>query len=367
MLPMRVALFVSIGAMLFCGCRVNPNAEREIALLRAEILDLEDQYFSLKSQRDTAVDQLRDCQGPSFDPHQFPELQMTADCIDCQTGPIVYEDAGFESIVGAGVVAPGSAPSDLNTMDQIQSFESGSPVIDRENEIEEIPATEAGETESEGEGESTSILNRRSRASLPEVTAIRINRRLSQGQDLDGAPGHEGLSLFIQPVNRSGQVVDLNGQMTVQLFEKDRLASSRQLGFWRFTSEEINSFQVRRDLPDQGVLLHLPWNEILPTRNAIDVVVNFVAENSLRYTSRLQIPIEPPARRYTLDQPLIANWIENDERWQSAGSSIASDGINFGSDIPEFQDNSDSGGFDVPDDQPESNRRTSVPRWRPVR
>ena len=32
------------------GCRIDPNAEREIALLRSEILDLEDQYYTLKSQ-----------------------------------------------------------------------------------------------------------------------------------------------------------------------------------------------------------------------------------------------------------------------------------------------------------------------------
>jgi len=38
---------------LTAGCRVNPRAEREIALLRAEILDLEDQYYSLKSRCET--------------------------------------------------------------------------------------------------------------------------------------------------------------------------------------------------------------------------------------------------------------------------------------------------------------------------
>lgn len=43
-------LLVLLLSTISTGCRIDPNAEREIALLRSEILDLEDQYYTLQSQ-----------------------------------------------------------------------------------------------------------------------------------------------------------------------------------------------------------------------------------------------------------------------------------------------------------------------------
>ena len=389
MLPERKALLLTIGLILLCGCRVNPNAEREIALLRSEIVDLEDQYYALKSQRDTAIVQLQDCQGSDFDGSQFQNLPV-GQCINCDNGvivnqspvvydsPIIYEDQGYPfngQVINGPVIGNGVSPIDLNTSDQIQSFDTGEPIIDSNSSLEEVPAVEDTESrvpaESEGNGESTSILNRRPNASQSAVSTIRIHPRLSRGQDLDGAPGHEGLALLIQPSNRQGNVVDEIGQLTVQLTQADRLVSTRQIGFWRFTPEEIESFQVRQELPDQGILLHLPWSEILPTKNKVNVVVNFLTLENARYVSRLEIPIQPPARRYRLDDPLIADWIENDSSWKADAPDIefADDEMDFEDHYvePDFYNASEPLQIDSPIDLPETDRKTSVPRWRPIR
>ena len=42
--------FLILLVSVVTGCRIDPNAEREIALLRSEILDLEDQYYTLRSR-----------------------------------------------------------------------------------------------------------------------------------------------------------------------------------------------------------------------------------------------------------------------------------------------------------------------------
>ena len=388
---MRTALLLTFIVLASSGCRaLDPNAEREIALLRSEILDLEDQYYSLRSQRDTAVMQLRDCQGASFDASQFPESQTSypqyaGQCVNCGEGeiiydssPIVYEDQSFGPIVGGNAIAsPGnSIAPPLNTMDQIQSFESGSPVIETDSTLEEVPAIEGSDGGNDGgdAGESTSILNRQYDVSQADngIRAVQINSRQTQGKDLDGVPGHEGITLLVQPINRQGQVVSQNGQMTVQLIERDRLASSRQIGRWDFTPEEIQSFRVRDGLPDQGILLHLPWSAILPTQKEVSLMVNFVSSGNQRFTSRMQIPIQPPAKRYTLDDELIANWIENDSRWLNNDSNfqIEPTDMDLGSEFgdPEFNNAADAIEIEAPFlHESESERRTSVPRWRPVR
>ena len=385
---MRTALLLTFILLAASGCRaISPNAEREIALLRSEILDLEDQYYSLRSQRDTAVTQLRDCQGANFDASQFPNTQIAypqyAGDVIYESSPIVYEDQSYGQVIsgpviggpviGGPVIDQGFAPP-LNTMDQIQSFENASPIIEPDPAIEEIPAIEGDDAGGGNDaGESTSILNRQYDISQSdEIRAVQINSQLTQGKDLDGVPGHEGVTLFVQPVNRHGAVVSQNGQMTVQLLERDRLASTRQIGLWNFTPGEIESFRVREGLPDQGVLLHLPWGAILPTRNEVTVVINFVSAGNRRYTSRMQIPVQPPARRYTLEDQLIANWIENDDRWNSSEENweLETNAMDFGSEFgdPEFTNAEDSFEIQAPiTTEPESERRTSVPRWRPVR
>ena len=78
---MRFVLLLIVGVLLSTGCRMNPRAEREIALLRAEILDLEDQYYSLKSR----------CEANGFLPGsgtQFRGMNVVdGECVDCD-GPI---------------------------------------------------------------------------------------------------------------------------------------------------------------------------------------------------------------------------------------------------------------------------------------
>lgn len=57
--------FLILLVSVVTGCRIDPNAEREIALLRSEILDLEDQYYTLRSRCSVADPQLVGLDGES--------------------------------------------------------------------------------------------------------------------------------------------------------------------------------------------------------------------------------------------------------------------------------------------------------------
>ena len=46
---------LTILCALALGCNSDPNCRRETALLRSEILDLEDKYYLLKSERDALL------------------------------------------------------------------------------------------------------------------------------------------------------------------------------------------------------------------------------------------------------------------------------------------------------------------------
>ena len=55
---MRRELLIIGLCLVAVGCNADPRSRRETALLRAEILDLEDKYYLIKSERDAAVAQL---------------------------------------------------------------------------------------------------------------------------------------------------------------------------------------------------------------------------------------------------------------------------------------------------------------------
>ena len=77
-------LFVTLvfGA-LFTGCTsTGPRAQREIALLRAEILDLEDQFYWMKSQYESANRELQMCNGVPVDGSYLGSTIIEGEYID---------------------------------------------------------------------------------------------------------------------------------------------------------------------------------------------------------------------------------------------------------------------------------------------
>ena len=108
---MRFWLIVLLS-IITTGCgTISPRTEREIALLRAEILDQGDQYAELKSRYRRAVTELAACRGedvgyiPELDPDYYPESRAigsgiihtgTPDCCDecSQLYEVEYVDEG---------------------------------------------------------------------------------------------------------------------------------------------------------------------------------------------------------------------------------------------------------------------------------
>ena len=204
---MRFALPAIILCLSVIGCRVSPHAEREIAMLRAEILDLEDQYYAIKSQRDSAVSRLRDC---------GVDYMIDGECVDCGPGSVLYGGSGGASLdSGRGFETAPSSRSEptLSVEDQIEEERNGPGTRqNRAPSLEEISPDSASYSNSNG----TRLVSE-----TGQISRIVINRRFSGGQDLDGKTGHEGLALLIQPINESGQVQKTAGHVIRRIRSTD--------------------------------------------------------------------------------------------------------------------------------------------------
>ena len=118
---------------LFCiaaaGCNADPRCRRETALLRAEIIDLEDQYYALKSRHEAAESELstfRKGSGVTYGTDVFYEDDVFYDnggsptiYSEIQPGeyaPQEYIDPGFELNGPAGIQTFEGDPSGLETV-----------------------------------------------------------------------------------------------------------------------------------------------------------------------------------------------------------------------------------------------------------
>ena len=344
---MRYFIILITACCLLTGCRVNPRAEREIALLRAEILDLEDQYYALKDRCGSS--------GVSTSDEVIYDAAMIDDCESCEPGMIVYDnpadvyydDSAPEAYTPSGDYIESSEPT-LRATPQV-------PATDDDANLEIIPQMEDRLPEKVS-------YPRSSKNSQDILTAITINREASRGEDIDGIAGHEGLSLLLQPLDDNGNVHKIAGKLIVRVSESPSLNVEREVGLWQFSPRETESFFVKDGLPEQGILLHLPWDGQVPTENYLDVKVSYITRDNRRLNARLRIHIQPPGAGYQPEDPLIAGWIEKDDRWidvdfQSTGQSeiAVEEVVNPGS-TPSFRVKA-----------PKTERRISAPGWRPVR
>ena len=336
---MRRELLIIGLCLVAVGCNADPRSRRETALLRAEILDLEDKYYLIKSERDAAVAELNACQ--------------TGAC----GGEIIYGSAGtpiYSQQDNSTVISPTNAipldtgvpatsPTDpiqieLEEPDSFFPTDPSSPAeLPEPNQV--LPGGSSG----------TRLNGPESDSDIKSVAEIVINRRQSQGQDVDGKPGDEGLNLLIQPKSFSGETVLQAGELTVSVIDPAESAEHQRVGLWKFLPDETRLFFANHDRSSRGILLHLPWDQSTPRNRELVVFVRFKTADGRQLETSSNIQIDPPGDAYSADDPLIAGWTQRDRRW-----SEGADGKAAGRAIRAMPASSGSS-------------RIQKPRWRPVR
>ena len=356
---MRVLLVaLTIGSALFTGCRIDPNAEREIALLRSEILDLEDKYYSLKNRCDPNSNEYYEGSVNGAPLHQ----ESAPGEVIYSEPDIIHDPSGDIFCDSSPDNAENYAPAYSNPHIQFNPAETMPPAsMDEGSRQPTVLENSGAATDSETlppfeiEFENNSQPNQQLQVGTDsEVAAISINRSISGGHDLDGVPGHEGLVLLIQPETRTGQVIQQPGSLTINVTEPSLQATRNSIARWSFTAGEVKNFFVKDDYPDKGILLHLPWDEIRPSTRSLLVRVEFTTIDNRTFETVREFEIEPPNSDYSVDDPIVAQWVERDERWRDISTARNTWG-------------NDARRTSTPLSRNEADTPSNRPQWRPIR
>ena len=349
----QFASLLCVVAFAFSGCRsADMRCERETALLRAEILDIEDKYYSLLAQQRGGV------QAQSVSSSQYPIINQgfpQGMIVDngYSSGDIIYDDAIINGPIyggqvyetyGDGVIyqdAPvlqGSSSAqptiatreaapdrsinedEMNldsTIEPETGFETeGVPFDDVDVELDgALPSRDDAGGASSDLLELPAMMDvgySRNALSDVEVRSVTILKQHSHGEDIDGEPGDDGLAIMLQARDSNNQPVLPAAAVTVTVND---LSRNFRIGKWTFLPFELELFEATDDQNQPTILLHLPWSDDVPRSNEIRVNVTLIDDAGEKITDSLVLPIKPATDGRSADPSLVAGWTQSDDRW----------------------------------------------------
>ena len=390
-------IFLSIASAVFCGCRSTTSlqCERETALLRAEILDLEDKYYALKSNYQSSITgssqtihtggvigsgivsspvYVESVQGYGGAPMIVGDGVIYGDPVygGVMQDQIIQGDVIYEDQMVPGTVVPQTINDPILSVPPQESIYQESESIPLDGNAAPTPAASGSSARSmeipqldEATSDPLELMLPEQDADLEvgfedlqlqldsgqqEIDRLEIVSSATRGKDLDGVPGDDGIELMVQTLNADGDFVDFTGEMTITV--EDRLAG--EIGKWTFLPQELKLFLSRDELGNMGTLLHLPWAGKIPVSQQIEVRVSVMIDN-IEYIAKQAINIKPPTGQ--TNSPAVVGW-GDDNRWVSVPNSTRQN-----------MDFAPSSNYASPPRFKTSRPQVSIerPQWKPVR
>ncbi len=99
--------------------------------------------------------------------------------------------------------------------------------------------------------------------------------RLSGGFDTDGKPGDEGVTVYIQPIDRRGDVIKVPGDVTIQLYDLAAPAGRNLIGEYKLSVDQVAELWHGK-LMTQHFRIKCPWPGKPPENPEVTIRVTFV-------------------------------------------------------------------------------------------
>ena len=102
-----------------------------------------------------------------------------------------------------------------------------------------------------------------------------VLERLTGGADYDGLPGDDGVTVYVQPIDRQGHIVKVAGEIRVQLLDLANPDGQHLLGEYVLDVDHVAEAWHGRFMT-QHFTLQCPWRVGPPAHREITVRVRFL-------------------------------------------------------------------------------------------
>lgn len=273
----RVWAALALAALL-PGCRRDAYTDAYFDMLNAEKRVLEDRLYEAEYNYEQALDELKAAKANAKDAKKSPSRTRSTE----PEGPLTEPQNGEPEVTPEPptIELPPGVEADKRRKAGPASVRPASAVVAR------APAQAALSRPLSDEELAAAIVS----ALDQRVEMIHLNPRLTGGADFDSQPGDDGISVLVEPRNRSGDFVAEPAQVSVVLLDPARSDETARVARWDLDAEATRRL-LHTDSPDRGLLLRLPWPESPPENRRLQLFVRYLTADGRKIEAEREIEI----------------------------------------------------------------------------
>ncbi len=238
--------FLLIGIVsLACGCNRDPGCQRTIGLLRAEKLQLEDEYFALKHKYEMAVAQ----------------HQVTAGSAAPADPDIIFENQ--------------------ETPDEDEDLLEGPTII-----IEGEPTGSAVRRPHGNSANYNPGLRSPNPAGMSNAQMARYIRSIDVSQ-LSNLEPNKDLRILVRPLDENGEIIPIAGDLKIGLVDSSR--ANRRIASWQFDQPDVARWVDDQPGSEPGIHVRLPLQNAAPPsgRLVLEVIYRTADNRNIKFQRQL--------------------------------------------------------------------------------
>ncbi len=290
---MRLFFLAISCSFLAVGCRSYPTNQKEVVELRQEILDWQEDSYMNESESDRWKNKFADLN------QEFDRLNEEYDKANAELSELKKQNNELEN--------DDPQPEEIPNQNKTGQSDTTQPRPD-DATIGQVAYNAAVPTPAPPEPA----------LKIKKADSISVYSPPTTGINLDKIDGDEGVEIFITPQDDTGETVHSDGELTVSLIDPTASPDRQRIGLWKFVSEETKLFFAKDPSGERGILLHLPWEQSIPTNSSLDLHVRLVTPDGRTLKTKHQLTITPPEAGYSVDNSEIRRWTREDARWLPA-------------------------------------------------
>jgi hypothetical protein len=118
------------------------------------------------------------------------------------------------------------------------------------------------------------------------VAKLHLNPLHTGGEDADGRPGDEGVSLLLEPQDVTGNFVAAAGKVSVVVLDPQLEGTAARVARWDIDEAKVKN-SLKTVATNRGIELHLQWSDKRPQNNRLRLYVRMeLADGNKLQTDR---------------------------------------------------------------------------------
>jgi uncharacterized coiled-coil protein SlyX len=98
---------------------------------------------------------------------------------------------------------------------------------------------------------------------------------LSGGDDYDGKPGDDGITVYLKPLDRDGDAVKVAGDIRIELYDLANPPGQNRIGVYSIGVDQVSAYWYGK-FATYHYTVRCPWQHGPPQHNEITIRVTFV-------------------------------------------------------------------------------------------